>query len=403
MQRAKQPMDMWLFLLTVAFLVIGIALVYDASFATAALSMYTGKDTAYFAKRQAVFAVTGLVVLLIAQRIPYWKYKRFAFSFLVLSIIALCLVFIKPFGVEANGAKRWIAIPGMPLQIQPSELAKLALVLYLATYVANKQRHIRQWKYGLLPALIPIGLVCALTVIEPDMGTCIVMLVVGMAVLVMGGAKKRQIALVFAGIIPLTILLILVEPYRLSRVTSFVDPWKDYEGSGYQVCRSLIALGTGGLRGVGICEGREKRFYLPAGHTDFIVAVLGEEMGLIGTLSLAGLFFAFGVLGYRIAIRTRENFAKLLAAGLTTLICGQAFLNMAVVSSMLPTTGVPLPFISYGGSSLVLNLLSVGVILGISKYPGFAKEYVNYESRYNRRRDRRPRVSGYQRSRVSAN
>ncbi|MDH7480683.1 MAG: putative lipid II flippase FtsW [Armatimonadota bacterium] len=395
MEIRKRQVDTLLFLLTIIFLVGGILLVFDASYATAGQAKYTGGDSFYFFKRQAVFAVAGLIVLLITSHIPYWKLRGLAPTLLFISIFGLVAVFIPGLGIEVNGASRWIGIKGSPIQIQPSELTKIALVLFLAVYLSNKKTDIRRFKEGLIIPIALMGITGILIMAEPDMGTAIIICGTWFAMLFMAGARKKHLLVIFLAGVILGSLLIIIEPYRLARVTSFRNPFADYYGSGYQVCRSLIALGSGGIRGVGLCEGREKCFYLPAEHTDFILATLGEELGLIGTLSLAGLFLIFGLRGLAIAYRTKENFGKLLAAGISILICGQALLNMLVVTSSVPATGVPLPFISYGGSSLVLNLFGVGILLGISKYPEPVKEYIN-ESRNNRRRNRRTRISGYE-------
>jgi len=380
----KQPPDFWLFALTVALLAIGVFMVFNASYAVAG---QVRDDSYYYLRRQALFAVLGLVLMFGAMRVRYWKLRRLSIVTLLLAIIALAAVFVPGVGITVGGSARWIGFG--PLRVQPSELAKLALVLYLAAYLACRRAEIRDWKHGLLPVLVPIGLVGMLVIAEPDMGTAIVIGATGFVMLFLAGARKRHMAVLGTVAAFLIIALIMSSPYRRARVTAFVDPFADYHGSGYQVCRSLIALGSGGVFGVGLCEGREKVFYLPAEHTDFIFAVLGEEAGLLGTAFVAILFVLFALRGFAIASRTKENLGKFLAAGLTTLICGQALLNMLVVTSSVPATGVPLPFISYGGSSLVLNLLGAGILLGISQYPG---KIESYENRPDRRRNRGSRL-----------
>ncbi|MDI6826955.1 MAG: putative lipid II flippase FtsW [Armatimonadota bacterium] len=395
METKRQPADTLLFLLIVIFIVGGTLLVFDASYPTAGQAKYTGGDSSYFFKRQAIFSLVGFLVLLVIMRIPYWKLRKISFAFLIVSIIGLAAVFIPGIGYEVNGSSRWILIKCLHIQIQPSEITKIALILFLATYLSNKRADIRKLKEGLLIPLLFTGLIGALIMAEPDMGTAIVICATSLAMLFISGAKLRHLAVIFIIGVILGSILIVIEPYRMARVMSFRNPFADYYGNGYQVCRSLIALGSGGIRGVGLCEGREKCFYLPAPHTDFILATLGEELGLIAALGLAGLFLIFGLRGLVIARRTKENFGKFLAAGISLLISGQALLNMLVVTSSVPPTGVPLPFVSYGGSSLVLNLLGAGILLGISQYPEPMKEYIN-ESRNNRRRNRRTRVSSYE-------
>lgn len=385
MMNTKNSPDIWLFSLTIALLVIGLFMVFDASYARAGQD----GDSLYYFKRQALYAAIGLVLMFAAMSMRYWKLEKYATALLLLSIIGLALVLVPGIGVVVNGARRWIRIG--PIQVQPSEFAKLGLIVYMAAFLSEKGRDIRDLKTGLLPALIPLIPIGFLTMEEPDMGTALVMTGVVIVMIYISGAKSRHVGAIIAGGILLATIYAFSADYRRARVLSFINPFDDYYGSGYQVCQSLIALGSGGIFGVGICEGREKLFYLPAEHTDFILAVLGEEMGLIGTLAMASLFLWFAARGFSIAYRTREQFGKLLAGGITALVAGQALLNMCVVTSSVPATGVPLPFISYGGSSLALNLLSVGVLLGISAYPGMVE---SYEDRSNRRRHRRTRVSG---------
>lgn len=360
----KRSPDFVLFVLTMVLLVIGVFMVFDASYARAGLK----GDSLYFLKRQGIFAVVGLISMFVGMQIPYWKLRPFAQSLLMISVIGLALVFIPGLGITANGATRWIKCPGFQ-QFQPSELAKLGLILYMASYLASTGKDIRDFKKGFVWALVPLVPIGVLIMKEPDMGTTIVLTMSAMTMIYMAGAKRRHLGAVIGIGLVLGCGLIFSSHYRTHRVLAFMDPFADYFDTGYQVCRSLTALGSGGPLGVGICEGREKLFYLPAEHTDFIFAVLGEEFGLIGTLVLSGLFLWFGARGFMIAYRTKDIFGRLLAGGITVLISGQALLNMLVVTSSVPATGVPLPFISYGGSSLALNLFCVGILLGISKYP----------------------------------
>lgn len=362
---AKRSPDFVLFSLTVALLVIGVFMVFDASYARAA---HDYGDKIYFLKRQGAFALIGLGALFIGMKIPYWKLRPYASSLLMISIIGLFMVFVPGLGSSANGATRWVKCPGFG-QFQPSELAKLGLILYLANYLAGTGKDIRDFKKGFFWPLVPIGFIGVLIMAEPDMGTTIALCMTAMAMIFLSGARKRHVATVLAVGLILGCLLIASSHYRRDRIMSFANPFKDYYGTGYQVCRSLTALGSGGPFGVGICEGREKLFYLPEEHTDFIFAVLGEEFGLIGTLLIAALFLGFGTRGLVVAFRTKDAFGRLLAGGIAVMISGQALLNMLVVTSSVPATGVPLPFISYGGSSLTLNLFCVGILLGISANP----------------------------------
>lgn len=393
--RRRSP-DTGLFCIVFLLLVIGIILVFDASYGRAGQVKYTGGDSLYFLKRQAMYGVFGLVLMFAVMHTRYWKLKPVGSVILAISILGLILVLAA--GPEVNGAKRWMRFG--PISFQPSEFAKLGLVMYLAAYLTAKGRAIRDVKV-LATALGPLALIAALVMAQPDMGTTIVLCSTAMVMVFLGGAKSRHLALIMAIGVILACVFAFSADYRRERVLSFIDPFKDYHGSGYQVCHSLIALGSGGPFGVGLCEGREKLFYLPAEHTDFIYAVLGEETGLIGTLFLAGLFLILGIRGLHIARRTKDSYGRLLSGGATTLICGQALLNMLVVTSTVPATGVPLPFISYGGCSLAMNLLCAGVILSVSKYPDSIETYENENSAYGRRH-RRTRVSRNRHSRSSA-
>ena len=365
----RKSVDLGLFTVTIALLVIGIFMVFDASYARAGQTKLTGNDSLYYMKRQAVFALVGLAAMFMGMRIPYQKLRKVSVVLLIISIIGLALVFVPGLGITVNGAARWVKCPGFG-RFQPSELAKLGLVLYMAAYLTVKGRDVRDLKRGFITALIPLLPIGALVMIEPDMGTTIVLMLTGLTMIGIAGARKRHIAVVLVLGMIAGSALILTSNYRKERIMSFRDPFKDYYGSGYQVSQSLIALGSGGIFGVGLCESREKLFYLPAEYTDFILAILGEEAGLIGTLVIASLFLFFGARGFSVAYGVKDNFGRLVAAGLSIMISGQALLNICVVTSSVPATGVPLPFISYGGSSLVLNLFSAGILLGISKSNG---------------------------------
>ncbi|MHB1000953.1 MAG: putative lipid II flippase FtsW [Armatimonadota bacterium] len=385
---SKKKIDLVLFILTVGLVVTGVALVFDASYARASHEIGNSK---HYGNKQMIYAVIGIVAMLLTMAsLKYWKLKNFAMVFLVLSIVSLVLVFVPGLGVSVNGAKRWIDIAGQ--RIQPSEFAKLGLIIYLAAFLSSKKREVRDVKQGLLPLLLPVAAV-GILVVKEDMGTAIVVIATTLAMIYMSGAKGKHVWTIILGCTILGIGFILAEPFRVTRLLTFLDPFKDAQNTGYQVCQSLISLGSGGLFGMGFCEGRQKLLFMPEEHTDFIFSVLGQEKGLLGTAALSLAFLGFGIRGIMIAMKTKEPFGKLLAGGITVMICGQALLNMAVVTSSIPTTGVPLPFISYGGSSLLMNLICVGILLGISKYPGMSNTY-EYENRVNRRRNRRTRVPG---------
>lgn len=381
--QAKKYCDLGLLCLTLVFVVVGIFMIYDASYARAALEL---RSSSFYLVRQVTWAIPGVILMFVTMKVPYWKLRPLALGLVIISIVALSLVLIVT--DPTKGAKRWFELG--PMKIQPSEFAKLAIIIYLASVLAEKRQAIRDLKHGIAPLGIPVGIVGVL-IVKEDMGTGIVLIATAFVMLYVAGAKRQHLLGVFGGCGLIGALFVLVEPYRVRRLLAFVDPFKDRQDTGYQVCQSLISLGSGGLRGLGIGEGRQKLFYLPAEHTDFIFAVWGQEAGWIGTSLICILFLLFGLRGLAIANRTKEPFGRLLATGISVLICSQALLNMLVVTSSVPATGVPLPFISYGGSSLLINLICVGVLLGISRYPGHIKDY-EPENRTNRRRNRGARV-----------
>lgn len=392
MRTKKLAPDYWLFGATMALLAIGVVLVFDASFARAGEMRLTGNDSWYFVKRQLVFAGVGLIAMLAAMRINLVWYRRLAVPLLVLSLGLLIAVLIPGVGVKVNGAMRWFQIG--PVRVQPSELAKLAVILYLANALARQKNRVRYFGKGIMRHLVWVGLVGVLILVEPDMGTTVVLIGVTFVMLFVAGAMKRHLfGLASLGAV-VGAALVLVEPYRWSRVKAFLDPTNDYYGIGYQITQSLIALGTGGWRGVGLVEGRGK-YYLPAAHTDFILATLAEEAGLIGAALLLLIFAVFTYRGFEIAKHCKSPYGALLATGMTSLITLQAAINVGVVTSLIPATGVPLPFISYGGSSLVFTLMAAGVLLSVSRSLNeqMIEDPEADESSADRRRDRRAYIS----------
>jgi cell division protein FtsW len=385
----RQPMDSLLLWLTFLLLGVGIVSVYDASYAIAVEKLHG--DSFHFVKMQAAWAVVGLFVLWGATRLPYWKLKSVAVIGISLAIFLLLAVLIPHIGIPINGARRWLGHG--QVRFQPSELAKLALVLYLARILAGSLKIKTQPKQGLLPALGVIGLLAALIAKEPDLGTALVLSMTGLVMLFLAGARPAHLGSIIGTAAVAVALFIAFEPYRARRITAFLDPKADQYHTGYQVWHALIALGSGGVGGMGLGEGREKLF-IPEPRTDFIFPVIAEEWGLIGTLALVALFVFVAARGFGIAYRTRDPFGALLAAGITTLISVQALINMAVATASIPDTGVPLPFISYGGSSLVLMMLGIGILLNISSYPdgpdGPVQNTVEpNEDDWNRRWDRK--------------
>jgi cell division protein FtsW len=346
---------------TLCLLALGVVMVFSASSTTALLG--ESGDSAYYLKRTVVFGIAGLLVLRILSQRGVAIVSRLTVPLLVLSMVLLVAVLVPGIGVEVNGARRWIGAGFF--QIQPSEVAKLALVLYGAQLLATRPRMTRSIG-TLMPFLSAIGIACLLVVVEPDLGTAMVLCLTAAAMLIAAGVRTRDLALL-AGVLGVVVLLaIMIEPYRMSRLTGFLDPSADPAGAGFQASQAKIALGSGGIFGVGLGESLQKAFYLPEAHTDMIAAVIGEELGLAGIVMLAGLFGLFGYAGLQIARRARNRYSKLLAAGITCLVMVQAVINLFAVLGLAPLTGVPLPLVSYGNSSMLVLLAGVGLLLNIS-------------------------------------
>ncbi len=360
----RQPMDKLLLWMTFLLLGIGIVSVYDASYAVAVEKLHG--DSFHFVKTQMAWAGFGLLALWGASRLPYWHWKKAAVIAVALAILMLVAVLVPHVGIAVNGARRWLGHGAV--RFQPSEVAKLAAVLYLARVLAGSLKIKTRPKEGLVPPLLMIGLLAALIAKEPDLGTALVLATTGLIMLFLAGARPAHLGALLGGAAVLVAGFVALEPYRARRITAFLDPKADQYHTGYQVWHALIALGSGGVTGMGLGEGREKLF-IPEPRTDFIFPVIAEEWGLVGTLGLVALFLFVAARGFAIAYGTRDPFGALLAAGITALISVQALINMAVATASIPDTGVPLPFISSGGSSLVLMLLGIGILLNISSHP----------------------------------
>ncbi|MFL5899235.1 MAG: putative lipid II flippase FtsW [Solirubrobacterales bacterium] len=347
---------------TLCLLAFGAVMVFSASSTTKVLQEGGLSSSAYYLKRTLVFGTVALVIMHVTARIGLEKIRKL--TPLLLGGSIFLLVAVIGAGSEVNGATRWIG--GGSLQIQPSELAKVALILYGADLLARKPKRARSLE-GIMPLLLVAGASCLLIMLEPDMGTTMVIVFAVAATLVAAGVRLvdlGRIALVIGG---LALLMAVVEPYRMARLTSFLDPSASAEGAGFQAAQAKIALGSGGIFGVGIGNGVSKAFYLPEAHTDMITAVIGEELGLAGITALVGLFGMFGYAGLKTAQKAKDSYAKLLVAGLTSLVLVQATINLFAVMGLAPLTGVPLPFVSYGNSSLMATLFAVGLILNVAR------------------------------------
>jgi len=366
MSYKKNSCDFNIIVLVSLLLSIGVVMVFSSS---AAVAFFKYHDPYYFLKRQLLWAILGFGAMVYMMNFDYWKLKKYAKLLFILSLVLLVLVLVPGIGMVVNGARRWIGV-GF-LNIQPSEFAKLATVIYLSNRLSDKKEKIQSFFRGLLPNLIILGIVFLLIIMEPNLSIAGIIIIVGLIMLFIAGARwSHMITLGIIGLL-LAAIAVIIEPYRLERVLTFLDPWKDMQGSGYQVIQSLYALGSGGIFGVGLGNSRQKLFYIPEPQNDFIFSIIGEELGFIGAAAIIFIFLALILRGFRIAAKSPDTFACLLASGITSIIAVQSFINIAVVTSSMPPTGVPLPFISAGGSSMLFTMAGVGILLNISRYIGY--------------------------------
>jgi cell division protein FtsW len=344
---------------TLGLVAFGLVMVYSATSAAAALG---DGDPMAFLERQAVYALLGIVLMTAAARFDYHRLRYLAPPLLLVAL-GLCVA-VLVMAPEINGARRWFVLG--PASFQPSELAKLALVLFAAVYLARRRRPPRTLGELARPLGFLTAVFAALILLEPDLGTTVTLCLTMLALLLVAGIPLRLLAAASFLAVAVGVVAIWAEPYRRARIFSFLDPWSDAQGSGFQIVQALIGIGSGGITGEGLGEGVQKALYLPEAHTDMIFAVIGEELGFVGSALVVGAFAAFAVAGFRIALRCRDPFGKLLAAGLTALVCGQAAVNLAAALGIAPLTGIPLPFVSYGGSSLIVLLGAAGILLNIA-------------------------------------
>lgn len=355
--------DRELLLIVFILALLGLVMIYSAS---GVLAAKVHQDGAYFLKRQLLWITLGLTLFWGASRINIERLRDWTFPITCLAFLLLAAALF--FGAEINGARRWIRIGSVAFQ--PSEIAKLAAVIYLAGYIAKGEERLHDFFEGLAPALVVIGAEIALILVEPDLGTTVTLLLVTALMLFVGGVSLKHLFSLGLLMIPLVIYWILKAPYRRERLMTYLKPEGHASASGFQMIQSYLALGSGGVIGTGLGEGRQKLFFLPEPHTDFIFAVIGEELGLLGALSLLALFFVLLWKGVRIAGSIEEPFGRMLAVGTTLVVTLPALLNMGVATGLLPTKGLPLPFISYGGSSLIVNWLAMGLLFNLSRKTG---------------------------------
>jgi cell division protein FtsW len=376
-----------LLLVTLALVAFGLVMVYSATSAPAALG---NGDPSYYLRKQGLYALVGVALLLLVRRHGYRALRPLAPA-LVVATIAL-LVAVLAIGETVNGATRWLQFG--PAVFQPSELAKLALLVFAAAWLARNPAP-RTIGELIKPLGLVTGVVCALLLAEPDLGTAITIVVMLGGVLAVSGAPSRLLVTAGGFCVGLVLAAAWFEPYRRARLLSFLNPWDDAQGAGYQSVQAMIGLGSGGIFGEGLGQSVLKNFYLPEAHTDMIFAIIGEELGLVGATALIAAYAAFAYAGFRVALGCRDPFGKRLAAGITTLVCGQALINLAAVMGAAPLTGITLPFVSYGGSSLVVGLVSVGILLNIAGDDGRGTRSSRVPDR--NRRDGRARAAGTRR------
>jgi cell division protein FtsW len=367
--RQKPPLEYsLLYTATLCLLATGAVMVYSAS---SAESLITTGDSAYFLKRYLIFGALGLAALHFLSRHGL-KYVRNFTPLLLFGSLGLTLAVMVPHvGITVNGARRWLGAG--PVQFQPSELLKLALVLYAAQILATQPKRMRSMKTLAKPLLIVIGVACLLLLKEPDMGTAIVVCLAMGALFIAAGVPTKHLLTITGTLILLALVFAIAAPYRRARLMSFVHPWHDSTGAGFQTVQSMIAIGSGGFFGVGLGESVQKIFYLPEAHTDMILAIIGEELGIIGITAVAALYGMIAYAGLRAAKLAKERYAKLIAVGVTSVILCQAVLNFFAVMGLAPLTGVPLPFISYGNSNLVVLLGAMGLLLNVASNPAQAR------------------------------
>jgi cell division protein FtsW len=376
-------------------LALGAQMVYSASVVIAHNEF---GDETYFFTRQLTWIAIGTVGLIVTASVDYHRWQKVSLALLLVTVVALVLVLVPSFGMVQYGSARWLKIGPMP-SFQPSELAKIAVVIYMADWLARKGRGVARFTHGSIPFLIILSIIAGLVVVEPDMGTAVIICAVAFSVFFVAGANLWHLIIGFVpGGILTAVVITFAAPYRAERLAGFLNPLADPLGKGWQAMQTFIALGSGGLTGVGFGMSRQKAYFLPNAHTDSILAIIGEELGLIGTLTVVALLMIVGWRGLRIALRAPDPFGRLLALGLTAKILWQAIINIGAVTSSLPYTGVTLPFVSFGGNSLCMTMIGVGLMLSVSRFatttPGVANRVNRPPAEPPRQIDKHPRPSG---------
>jgi cell division protein FtsW len=361
--KGTRRFDFILLSVALGLVAIGIVMVYSTS---AIIAGDRFGDPYYFLKRQALYAGVGFFLMIGMMFFPYGVLKRLAYPIFILSVLALIAVLIPGIGHRAGGSMRWLKIAGFTFQ--PSEFAKLGLIIFLAYFLTKKEEKIRSFSFGFLPTLLLSGLMIGLILKEPDFGAALFLTAMVFILLFISGARVIYIASAFLVAVPAVYLFLMNAEYRYKRLIGFIRPWEDPTGTSFQIIQSFLSFGSGGLFGLGLGEGRQKLFFLPAPHTDFIFSIIGEELGLIGAMGVVLLFFILTLRGIQIGMSIQDRFGSYLAIGITLMISLQAVINMGVVLGLLPTKGLTLPFVSYGGTSLIANFIGLGILLHLSAH-----------------------------------
>lgn len=359
----KRNFDIVLFIAVIILILFGLVMIYSSS---SIWAEYKFNDSFKYVKQQSLFIVIGIILMIMISKIDYTSYYKKTNLILGVCLFLLVLVLIPGIGSIRNGSRSWFGVGSFG--IQPSEFAKLGLIIFTAKYLSNNNKFLKDIKKGVIPILIVLFTIFGLIMLQPDFGTGMIIVVSIIAMLFVAGVNmKFFIGLGLIGVVGI-IALIAVAPYRMDRITSFIDPWSDPLGTGFQIIQSLYAIGPGGLLGQGFLNSRQKQFYLPEPQTDFIFSIISEEFGFLGVVIVSGLFLTILYRGIRIALNSKDAFSKYLAFGMIFQILIQAVMNLMVVIGLIPVTGVTLPFLSYGGSSLLISMISIGILLNISRH-----------------------------------
>ncbi len=360
----RPQLDPWLYLPAATLLVLGLLMVLNTTYF---LGLEKSGDAFHFFKLQLAHIAVGLAALVLLSQLSLRGLHRLVLPLMVLALAMLVALWIPGLGVVRGGARRWLRVG--PILAEPSELAKFALVFFLADFLSRRQERMGAFASGPLPAFVAAGPLALLILKQPDFGNTVVVVMLLFAMLFAAGARLKHLGAAGGGALAVLALQAVAKPYRMRRLSAFLDPWQVAKGAGFQLIQSFIALGAGGGTGVGLGAGQQKMFYLPQAHTDFVFAVVGEEFGLVGALAVLALFGAILLRGMRIAHEEPDPFASLLAVGLTALLTLQALINMAVVIGLVPTKGLPLPFLSYGGTAMVMAMATLGALLALARRP----------------------------------